>query len=346
MNRAILVFLGVLTSCETALADGGDLRADPLADVMAYARLIEEYEHGDDERAIADIITWKPDALGAVIVLVEQARTAVEIRALLLKFPVAVMLHTQAGLRLNWRGDVAGASSQWRAAWRLAELHPFTAEQSTFLRAWYHAFGLYLLGSGNADALTTLERGHQRFPDDELITLALAEVYETRGTFVDEVGRYDLRAERICRDLLARDPGMAEARLRLGRVLQLRGKPELALPELDRVASTSDDGRLRYLAHLFMGELHRRRGRLSEAQQEFAKALEAWPGGQAGALSLGEILHSLGERAEAAAAVQAAIEDRRELMFPDPYRTYYSGNRTEQRLLLEKVKAMVRRSPR
>jgi tetratricopeptide (TPR) repeat protein len=352
MNRAILVFLGVLTSCETAVADGGDLRADPLADVIAHVRLVEEYEHGDDDRAIAEIIAWKPDVIAGMIEQVEQKRSAgsgatVEVRTLLVKFPVAVMLHTEAGLHLNGRGEVAGAGSQWNAAWRFAELLPFTPEQNAFLRAWYHAFGLSLLGSGNADSLMTLERGRQRFPDDAPIALALARVYEMRGTFVDDVSQYDLRkAEGICRTLLARDPGMAEARLRLGRVLQLRGAPELALPELERVASTAEDARLRYLAHLFTGDLYRRRARLPEAQHEFGKAFEAWPGGQAGALSLAAILHALGERAEAASAVQTAIEDRGELMAPDPYRTYHSGNRAEQKLLLERVKAMVRRSPR
>jgi tetratricopeptide (TPR) repeat protein len=349
MNAAIVLFLGVLASCETAVADGGDLRADPAADVIAYARLVEEYEHGDDDRAIAEIIAWKPAVIAGVIEQVEQKRTAgsnatVEVRRLLVKFPVAVMLHTEAGLRLNWRGDPAGTRSQWGAAWTLSELYPFTAEQHAFLRAWYHAFGLALLGSGNADALTTLERGHRRFSDDMPIALALAQVYEMRGTFVNEARRDLNMAEGLCRNLLARDPGMAEARLRLGRVLQLRGEPEVALPELERVASTSEDARLRYLAHLFTGDLHSRRGRLPEARQEFAKALKAWPGGQAAALSFAQMLHSLGERAEAAAAVQAAIEDRGEPVASDPYRSYYSGDRVEQRRLLENVKAMVRSS--
>jgi hypothetical protein len=116
-GTAILALLGVLTSSESAYADGGDLRSDPLADVIAYARLIDEYEHGDDIRAIAAITAWKADALAAVIDAVEKARTAgseaiVEVEVLLVKFPVAVMLHTEAGLLLNWRGDPTGSSTQ------------------------------------------------------------------------------------------------------------------------------------------------------------------------------------------------------------------------------------------
>ena len=54
-----------------------------------------------------------------------------------------------------------------------------------------------------------------------------------------------------------------------------------------------------------------------------------------------EILHTLGERGEAAATLGGAIEDQGDPKRPDPARVYYLGDRAEQKQLLEAVKATV-----
>src|SRR5206468_8596428 len=96
-----------------------------------------------------------------------------------------------------------------------------------------------------------------------------------------------------------------------------------------------------YLAHLFAGIQLRRQSQWSEAREELTRALEAWPEGQIAALSLAEILHTLGERGEAAATLGGAIEDQGDPKRPDPARVYYLGDRAEQKQLLEAVKATV-----
>lgn len=236
----------------------------------------------------------------------------------------------------------------------LAELDPTSREQSDFLRAWYRALGSFFLGSYLArDAVALLERGLQRFPDDMGIALALGQACEARGTFAEgqvlsarpelsSDGRNDLlTAERLYRDLLARDPSLAEARLHLGRVLDIDGRSEAALIELRQLGVSSVEARLRYLGHLFAGDLLRRQARLAAAREEFALAGEAWLGGQAASLGLAEALQSLSERAEAASALTAAVEDR-EPARPDPFRSYHFGDRVEQKRRLEAVKAMAR----
>jgi tetratricopeptide (TPR) repeat protein len=337
---------------EYAITEGTDWN------LIAYAKVVEEYRHGDSERAIAGVIEWKPQAVSEAIEEVERAEKpgvaagpAIDVLASL---PAAIMLHTEAGLYLNYRGG--SAPNQWIHAMRLAELKPSTPEQSAFLRAWYHAFGLFLLGSyRHVEAFALLGRGLQRFPDDVPIALALGQTSEAMGTFPREgqvvfvrpdpskEPKYPLRAaEDIYRSLLKHDPLLGEARLRLGRVLAITGRSDLAVTEFHAVA-TSNDARLQYLAHLFAGDVLRRGSRVSDARPEFRQALDAWPGGQAAALSMAEALHHLGQRAEAASELKAVIQDSGEPVRADPFRSYSVGDEAQQKQLLEAVKAMARK---
>ena len=238
---------------------------------------------------------------------------------------------------------------------------PFSLERPVFLRAWYHALGHYFIGSNrDADAAALLEQGQRQFPKDPLIALTLGRAHEVAATFsggairpasVERSGGamdYLTRAENNYRSVLAVDGECAEARLRLGRVLQLKQQPEAALVELRQVATPETAPRLRYLAHLFTGDalLHcAAGGDQTETRREFERALEAWPGGQAAALSLARILHSSGRRGEAAVLVEGAIA-RKPTDEADPLTMYYLGDRSQERPLLERVKAMAQQHDR
>jgi tetratricopeptide (TPR) repeat protein len=333
-------------------------RANPVADATWYWELVQGYARGDSDDALEKIVAWKPHVVTGVIAQVEDASQAgsnktVQVRAILAAFPAAVMMHAEAGLRLNWQEDQSGAVLQWGHALRLAALPPTSGEQAAFLRAFYHSFGLFCLGSYGVDnATAVLERGVARFPDDVRLVLALGTVYEARGTFwsgrvpslepnLSSESRRELqRAESLYRDVLLRDPSQGEARLRLGRCLALREGGETALLELRRVESATDDPRLLYLSRLFAGELFRRDGRLPEAHREFSRAVEAWPAGQAATLSLAELLHTMGDRSEAASALQAAIAGPPESA--DPFRSYSFGDRAEHKRLLVAARSLAK----
>jgi tetratricopeptide (TPR) repeat protein len=351
----------VVFSMAASVADAQP-RANPVADAMWYWELVQGYARGDsDDDALEKIVAWEPHVVTGVIAQVEEASHAgsnktVQVRAILAAFPAAVMLHTEAGLLLSWQEDSNGAGLQWSYAQRLAELHPSTREQAEFLRAWYQSFGLFCLGSYGVDnATVVLERGVARFPDDERLGLALGTVYEARGMFwrgrvpslepnlSSEARRELQRAESLYRDVLVRDPSHGEARLRLGRCLAIREGGETALPELRRVESGTEDARLLYLSRLFAGELLRREGRLPEAHRELSRAVEAWPAGQAAALSLAELLHTMGDRSEAASVLQAAIAGPESA---DPFRTYSFGDRAEHKRLLEATRSLAKASVR
>ena len=358
---SLLAMSGILVGApgQGAVRIGTDRpRADPMADAIGYAKLVAEYEQGDPDRAVREIVTWQPDVVLQVLNGVESARLAesgeiVQLKAVLASLPAAVMLHTEAGLRQNWRGS-ADAGIHWGYAQRLAQLS-LGRKQDPFLRSWYHALGLFFLGSyGVRDAISLLDGALERFPDDAAIALALGQAHEALGTFSegqilsvrpDPSGeaRQELgRAEELYRDLLARHAALGEARLRLGRVLQISGRAEPAFAELRRVAATAEDTRLRYLAHLFIADQLRRESRLPESRDEFSQALEAWPGAQAAALGLAEALRSMGHRGEAASSLVLALRERGQALGEDPFRSYSFGNRAEQRRLLEGVKAMAR----
>jgi tetratricopeptide (TPR) repeat protein len=322
------------------LAQGGPA---PAHDVKAYWALVEEYQAGDSDEAVRELLGWPSTAMARATDKAAKTRTTRDAAGhkSAAPFPAAIMLHTEAGLRLNWRGDTEGATLQWRAALKLVEKPHGGEGLPAFLRAWYRAVGLFFLGiCRHGDGLLLLEQAKLRFPGDPTIELALAQAYEMRGTLSGP--RSDLvRAEDIYRRLLASNPEWDEVRLRLGRVLQVSARPEPALAEFGRVAGTTADPRLRYLAHLFAGDELRRRPRFEGAREELARALEAWPGGQSAALSLAALLHAEGERAGAASTLAAALAVDGEQ--PDPFRTYHFGDHAEQRRLLEDVKAMARK---
>jgi tetratricopeptide (TPR) repeat protein len=313
-----------------------------------YVPIVEQYHAGDSDAAIRRLlaspslmarIAWESGTSGAA--------GLVSRRELL---PAAVMLHTEAGLRRNWQGAAPEAALQWTVALRLAR-EPAAREHPAFLRAWYYALGQYFLGCDPTGfAVISLQQGRAQFPDDPAIALSLAQAFEVGGTFaagqlrppwvdLSPASGEDLeKSERLYRSLLEAGADSPEARLHLGRVLQRRGRPDAALPELERVATTAEAARLRYLAHLFIGDQLRHAARDREAQREFERALEARPDGQAAALSLALMLHSQGLRGEAASVLQGAVSGTAREQ--DPFRTYHFGDQTEQRRLLESVKAM------
>jgi tetratricopeptide (TPR) repeat protein len=349
-GKAILRLLALSPALSApAVAAAGTEAVPP-----SYVEVVEQYGNGDRKRAMQEVIAWHADVLARLTAQVAKARSSgaradIQMAAIRGRLPAAVMLHTQAGLYLSWREDGAGAWRQWLAAQALAELPTFAAEQAAFLRAWYHAFGLFFLGSYNLDqSIEVLDRGRRRFPDDVPLALAAGQAYEARGasragqvhgrTGSADVVTPDLdAAERIYRDLLALDPSLGEARLRLGSVVEMTGQPELALTLFRQTAATTPDGRLRYLSHLFAGNLLRHRSRMREAEQEFRLALRAWPAGQAAALSLAETLHAAGERTSAGGVLVPVIAAEGVTPAADPFRTYSFGDRAEHKRLLEMV---------
>lgn len=116
-------------------------------------------------------------------------------------------------------------------------------------------------------------------------------------------------AERAYRAAIEAAPALDEARLRLGRVLELAGKPAAALEVLHEVHPRLE-GDFDYLALLFEGEAHEQLGDLSAAAKSYSGAQSLRPHAESGIVAASWIAFLAGHRRVASdriAGIGAAI---------------------------------------
>lgn len=112
-------------------------------------------------------------------------------------------------------------------------------------------------------------------------------------------------AEALYRQILASEPGHAEARHLLGLVAHQVGRHDLAL-ELIRQATTLDPNNP--AAHTNLGEVCRTLGRTEEALTALRRAIQLGPNSPEAHNNLGNVLRNHGQMDEAAIALRRAIE--------------------------------------
>jgi predicted Zn-dependent protease len=145
-------------------------------------------------------------------------------------------------------------------------------------------------------------------------------------------------AQALYAKALKQDPGLLEARLRLGRVLLLRGRPREALPELERVGRESPRPAQCYMARMFEGRTRERLGDPRGAAAAFAAAVERVPRGQSALVALGRALDRLGEGTRAQEAFDRALQAE---VQRDPWLDYIKGQPDRIDALLEELRRLV-----
>jgi tetratricopeptide (TPR) repeat protein len=140
------------------------------------------------------------------------------------------------------------------------------------------------------------------------------------------------QAEAAFRRALAADPGLGEARLRVGRVRLLQGRAAEAIPDLQKVAREDGSLRRRYLARLFEGRAHEKRKDLESAARAYRGAVATEPEGHSAWVGLGCTLDLLGRGDEAQQAFARALGIDHER--GDPWWSYARGD-------LERLEALV-----
>jgi tetratricopeptide (TPR) repeat protein len=192
---------------------------------------------------------------------------------------------------------------------------------------------------GDAELLTvlgmTLEAGpSMRVYDLPLDPKGRLPIAERRYTVEGDGSRGEWRslpdstlgqAEAAFRRALAADPGLGEARLRLGRVRLLRGRTEEAIEDLQRVAREDGSLRRQYLARLFEARAHEKRGHVEAAARAYQAAVAIEPEGQSAGIGLGRALDLLGRGEEAQQAFVAALGIHRQQR-GDPWWSYARGD--------------------
>jgi tetratricopeptide (TPR) repeat protein len=98
-----------------------------------------------------------------------------------------------------------------------------------------------------------------------------------------------MEAERLFRQTLAREPAILEARVRLARLLGLRGRHIQAEAELRPVLQTESDGVVLYYAHLFSGRTAKALKRLDVAARHYADARRLFPDAQSALLAQSQL---------------------------------------------------------
>lgn len=254
------------------------------------------------------------------------------------------------------------------AARKILELIPDPERRQRFERPWLLAVALHLYQCGQWPlALRHLDLGLHSYPEDSRFLLARGSLLEEQGVrglqlvlpaelsaaapgrrhtawrLTAESRGEMLQAESCYRRALTADPGLLEARVRLGHVLQWLGRLEKAIPELEPViAAPEAEPRVRYLAWLFLGAIREAEGRPRDAVPAYQAAIRALPDSQTGYVALSHALRRLGERAASREALGEATARAGRRHDQDPWWNYPWGQSEEAdvRLLALRQQAM------
>jgi tetratricopeptide (TPR) repeat protein len=279
--------------------------------------------------------------------------------------PTRVRADTVDGMALN----VHEVGIHWEIArTALDAVRPKNAEKpqpdlDPMVRQWYRATSAWMQHVENHDT-QHVDRAREIFPTDPDILFLNGTLHETYARaeiqaasrsvalptgFTLDVGstRAELRqAEGFFRRALAHAPEMAEAHLRLGRVLGLQGHHADAVAELRQALTLLDDNALRYDGELFAGAEEEALGHYDAAGEAYARAGELYPGAQSPLIALSQLARRRGDRAGALASIQRVFalpqpgDEGRE----DPWWTYHLAQARNAEELLDAVRAPFRRS--
>ena len=200
---------------------------------------------------------------------------------------------------------------------------------SSFPLTWYLAVGGFLTESALWNAGYILKLGVAAFPDSAQLHLAAGAVDEALTSLdvqreVDDrrlrndaraMSRFEVkgrgahldRAAAHFRRALVIDPGVGEARVRLGHVLLEQGRVEEALKELEQARAGAGDQFVTYHALLFLGRLHEDAGRTARARELYEAAVALFPEAATPRIALSHLLVELGDRERALASLGPAM---------------------------------------
>jgi tetratricopeptide (TPR) repeat protein len=277
----------------------------------------------------------------------------------------ALMLQTEAVFAAQADADATASvflafTSTLRQLAAIRRLHDalivIVDQEDRFLRCWYLLWESHAqatgTGQGAADA-DYLERALKRFPQDGEVLLAAGSRAEARWWRADgnplrdpgarpDAGATWLRdAADWLRKSLTANPGLQEARLRLGRVLFLLGDVDSSMTALDAVRSSDADAAWLYVADLFQGDLLEQRGDVAGAARAFASAARRVPNAQSARIAAAHLAHASGDRAAATEEIGRAFDSRVDAA--DPWWWYTRGIAWRFDNYLKAATAMVRR---
>jgi tetratricopeptide (TPR) repeat protein len=231
---------------------------------------------------------------------------------------------TQERLSAGEDGRKLGAVSamwHWPFARFLLDLLVSSRHVDPFVGEWYHATSAYMLARRAwAELDPQLQRAGQILPDDagsvfdracyaETLGLPVVQSFATPAPPVPPGGislswtarrppqtsgippqaTTNAEAERLFKRVLEIEPHYMEARVRLARLLDLRGRHEEALRELTQVLGASPPSAVAFYAHMFAGRASLNLRQLDIAREHDAAALALFPTAQSAKLALSQV---------------------------------------------------------
>jgi len=243
-------------------------------------------------------------------------------------------------LMMDEDGEIIGseiADWNWPFARDLLDRLISRGEQGRdpFLGAWYHAVAAYMLANGfYGDAEDHLTHAIEILPNDahvlfdrasfaELLGLPKIQVVLASGQAVPSnvhippATLTNAEAERWFRRALELDPGLVEARVRLGRLLDVRGARGEALLELKSALDA-------FYTHLFAARASLNAGSVRDASNHYRDALSLYPNAQSALLGVSQTA-LLGADVKGALAPIQQLGTRSTTPSADPWWQYHLG---------------------
>jgi tetratricopeptide (TPR) repeat protein len=214
--------------------------------------------------------------------------------------------------------------------------------QDTSVRLWYRATLAWQLGSQELQ-WPHFQRAQRLYPEDPLLLYlrgCLHEVFASPRlqSVAKLIAKNDERsvlraahdelqdAETFLRRAIDADPGLLDARLRLGRVQSLLGKSRPAVDGLRQVALSTTDPLLLYYAHLFLGSALESLGERDDARTAYERASSFYPGATAPHLALSQLVLGMGSaNLDASRAALEPVLARPGGSEDDPWWSYYAA---------------------
>ena len=193
----------------------------------------------------------------------------------------------------------------------------------------------------DADILFLLGCLHETFADAQVQSVVRSAVLPSDVVMDMQDERTELKlAEDTLREAVAARPDDPEARLRLGRVIALRGRYTEAVFEIARALESlpGDDDAQQYYAELFLGAALVGAGRYDDSRVAYERAAALFPNAQSPLLGLSELARRRGDRKSALDAMQKLFDlPQFEFERLDPWWGYhvYQARNTDQ--LLEEL---------
>lgn len=144
---------------------------------------------------------------------------------------------------------------------------------------------------------------------------------QSRPPTIPSPARANADAERLFERALSLAPSLAEAHVRLARLVGVRGRHDEAIAHVNAALGNSPAPAVSYFAHLFGGRAAQALGRLDEAAGHYRQARDLYPDAQSVLLASSQLALQNADL-ESAVSIVAALRERSSAFDEDPWWGY------------------------